>query len=255
MTAGGGEQQTVPPRHSACPGSASPRGPPLRPSRRRSAPKGCSKPARPLRGRPAALSPTEGPEAAALGPPRRAQAGGTPHPRRGPARTQGSAHEELADAHQATRPRRAPTPRRPRSARSPREEGEGARPTPPQKGPERGVGPPELCRKKAAAPLYPTYLGKSVTPPQAPGCLRSGGKATTRHHHLRSKMADISAPASPPLPPPRLPIIPPRHRPAPFLLGGVRGSVSHWQSPRRQSPGGNASMGLSGNGGGPSISC
>lgn len=81
MTAGGGEQQTVPPRHSACPGSASPRGPPLRPSRRRSAPKGCSKPARPLRGRPAALSPTEGPEAAALGPPRRAQAGGTPHPR------------------------------------------------------------------------------------------------------------------------------------------------------------------------------
>lgn len=85
MIAGGAEQQTVPPRHSACPGSASPRGPPLRPSRRRSAPKGCSKPARPLRGRPAALSPTEGPEAAALGPPRRAQAGGTPHPRRGAA--------------------------------------------------------------------------------------------------------------------------------------------------------------------------
>lgn len=51
-----------------------------------------------------------------------------------------------------------------------------------------------------ALPSRP-YLG-SAAPATGPGCLRSGGKTSARHHHRRSKMADMAAPASPPLPPP-----------------------------------------------------
>lgn len=85
--------------------------------------------------------------------------------------------------------------------------GAGARPAPPQNEPAPGCRS-ALNSGRESSPLSHPYLSKRVPPPQAPGCLRSGGKTTTCHHHRHSKMADISALASPPLPPPWLPIIP-----------------------------------------------
>lgn len=116
--------------------------------------------------------------------------------------------------------------------------GPGARPAPPQNEPALGCRS-ALNSGRESSPLSHPYLSKRVPPPQAPGCLRSGGKTTTCHHHRHSKMADISALASPPLPPPWLPIIPSQHHPpsrhAPFYwavykvrpLTGSRVSVSH----------------------------
>lgn len=98
------------------------------------------------------------------------------------------------------RPMQGPARCCPKSARSPRTavSGRQARAAADEPLPERCS--PESGGAEITAPSRP-YLG-SAFPTTGPGCLRSGGKTFARHHHRRSKMADMAAPASPPLPPP-----------------------------------------------------